>query len=100
MADSQLMYIVYAWDELLEVLAGLFFFQTLMLNNNVEQLASANEFHDQVEVLFGFNNFIDLYNVGVVQLLENFDLPADSFDIFFVFDSWFLKNFYCNLYYS
>jgi|DEB0MinimDraft_12_1074336.scaffolds.fasta_scaffold13959_1 hypothetical protein len=79
--------IVDARDKLLEVLACLLLFQSLVLNDDIEQLASADKLHDQVEVLLSFDDLIYLYNVRVMELFEDLDFTADPLDVLLVFDT-------------
>lgn len=93
MANTQLVDILDSANEFLKQLTSVFLSESLILHDNVEQLATVYEFHHEVEVFFGFNDLVDLYNVGVVQLLKNFDFSANSFNVFFVFNAWFFEDF-------
>lgn len=84
-ANTQLVNIVDAGDELLKVLAGLLLLQLLVLHNEVEELAALDELHDQIEVLLRLDDLVDLHDVWMVQLLEDLDLSTDSFHVLFLF---------------
>ena len=86
MADPQLVNVVNAGNKLLEVFACLLLFQPLVLYDDVEKLATLDEFHYQVEIFFGFNDFVDLDNVWVVKLFQYFYLTRNSFYVFLVLD--------------
>ena len=73
--------------ELLEVLACLILIKSLVLNDHIEELATLHELHDQIEILLGLDDLINLYNVGMVQLFENLNLSTNSLDILLLFNS-------------
>ena len=73
--------------ELLKVLACLILIKSLVLNDHIEELATLYELHDQIEILLGLDDLINLYNVGMVQLFENLNLSTNSFDILLLFNS-------------
>ena len=87
-----------AWYELLKVLACLILIKSLVLNDHIEELATLYELHDQIEILLGLDDLINLYNVGMVQLFEDLNLSTNSLDILLLFNSWLFKNFHGNLY--
>lgn len=74
-ANPELVNVVNASDEFLEVLAGCLFLEALALDDQLEKLAAVCELHDQVEVFFGLDDLVDLNHVRVVQLFQNFDFP-------------------------
>lgn len=96
-ADSELVDVVDARNELLEVLACLLFLQFLVLHNEVEQLAALHELHDQIEVLLRLNDLVDLHHVGMVQLLQYLDLSTDALHVLFLFNTRFFQYFDSNL---
>ena len=70
--------------QFLEVFACNFFLESLVWNNEIEQFPSLSELHDKVKVFLGFNNLVQLYDIGVVYLFKDLYLPRNSFNIFFV----------------
>ena len=58
----------------------------------VKQLTAAAIFHYHVKLLFGFNNLIELNDVWMSDLLENFDFPGDPFNVLLIIDLVLLKN--------
>jgi len=92
MANTKLVDVVDARNQFLEVLASHLLLQALVLDNQVEELASLDELHDQVQVLLSLDDFVDLDHVGVVQLLENLNLAADALDVLFIFDARLLEH--------
>ena len=69
-----------------------------MSDDVVEQLATAAILHDHVKLFFGFNYLIELNNIRVSDLLQDFDFPCDSLNVFLVVDLVFLKDFDGNLF--
>ena len=86
MADAQLVNVEDSGEELLQVLACRALLELLVLDDEVEQLASTCELHDQVQVLLCLDNFINLNHVRVMELLENLDLSANPFNVLLVLD--------------
>ena len=86
MADSKLVNIINAGNQFLEVFARLLLLKSLILDNQVKELTALDELHDQVEVLLCLDNLINLDNIGMVELLQYFDLPTYPLDIFLVLD--------------
>lgn len=74
MADANAVDVVNRSHQLLKVLAGLLLLESLILYNDLKELASLGKFHDQVEVVVCFNDFIELDYVGVMHLLKDLDL--------------------------
>ena len=81
-----------ARDELEVELAGLLLRQPSVPDDVVEQLTAAAVLHDHVELLFSFNNLVELNDVGVTHLLENLDFPGDSLDVLLIVDLVFLED--------
>lgn len=65
--------------------------QPLMRHDVVKELTVLAEFHNQEELAFGFNDFKQLYNIGMPHLLKYLDLPTDPLDVLLVFDPRFLQ---------
>ena len=86
MANAKFVDIVNTCKQFLQISAGCAFLQLLVLDNQVEKLSSACELHHKVEIFLCFDNFIDLNNIWVMELFEDFNFATDAFDIFFVFD--------------
>ena len=86
MAYAQLMNVVDAGYELLEVLACLAFFQSLVLHDQVEELATLDKLHHKIQILLSLNNLINLHNIRMVQLFQNLYLPAYPLYVFLFLD--------------
>jgi len=87
MTNSTFMNVFYSSNQLLVHSDCSFFMKTLMRNYIVEKLTILAEFHDQKQLTFSFDDFVKLYDVWVPYFFQNFDFTADSFYIFFVFNS-------------
>lgn len=87
MTNPKLVDVVDARYQLLEVLARLPFLKPLVLHNQVEEFAALHELHDEIEILLGLDDFVDLDYVWMVQLLEDFDFTTDALHVFLLFDT-------------
>ena len=94
-ADSTLVDVLDARDELEVKLAGLLLREPRVSDDVVEQLAAIAVLHYHVELLFGFNYFVQLNDIRVSDLLEDFDLPSDSLHVFLIVDFVLLEDFDC-----
>ena len=97
MADAKLMNVMHSSYQLLKVLTRRLFFELLVFNDELEELATTCELHHEIKILVRLNNFVDLYHVGMVQLLEDLDLSTDPLNVLFVFNFRFFKHFDRNL---
>lgn len=77
----KVMHILYARDDLLVKLAGLFLLEFGIFNYVVEELATAGIFHYEVKLFWSFYNLIQLNNIRVPYLLENMDFASNSLDV-------------------
>ena len=93
MADSALVDVLDTGDELEVEFAGLLLREPGMSDDVVEQLAAAAILHDHVELFFSFNYLVELYDIWVSDLLEDFDFSGDSLDVFLIVDFVFLEDF-------
>ena len=85
--NTQLVNVFDARYELLEVLACLMLVQSLILHDHVEELATLYKLHDEIEILLGLDDLINLFNVRMVQLLQDLNLSTNSLDILLLFNS-------------
>ena len=81
MHDPQLMQVLYTANYLLEELACLLFFELLLLDDVVEELAPTDVLHYQVQLLGGLDDLKKLDNVRVSDQFEDVDLPGYSLDV-------------------
>ena len=81
MHDPELMQVLYTANYLLEELACLLFFELLLLDDVVEELAPTDVLHYQVQFLRGLDDLKKLDNVRVSDQFEDVDLPGYSLDV-------------------
>ena len=75
-------------------LCGLFFLESAVFYNVLEELSSRTVFHYKIEVVLVFNHLIQLNHVRVPDLLEDGYFTVDPIDVRLVFDLVLLKDFY------
>lgn len=54
-----------AENEASKVLSSKFFSESVSIHDQVKQLAALCKLHDQVQLVFGLDDFVELYDVGV-----------------------------------
>ena len=69
-----------------------------MPHDVVEKLAAVVILHDHVQLFFGLDDLVKLDDVWMSDLLQDFDLSCDTFDILLIMDLIFFQNFNRNLY--
>ena len=60
-----------------------------LLDDTVEKLASAHELHDEVDLVGGVEDVVQLDAVGVVDALQDLNLPLD---LSFLLEAWILSD--------
>ena len=63
----------------------------------VKKFSLWSKLHEEVELLWCFDDFVKLYNVPVSHQLQDEDLASDSLNVSYLLDLLFLKNFDCYL---
>lgn len=71
-----------------------------MPHDVVEKLAAVAILHDHVQLFFGLDDLVKLDDVWMSDLLQDFDLSCDTFDILLIMDLIFFQNFNRNLFSS
>ena len=84
--NAQLVNVVHTSEQFLQVLTGCAFLQFLVLHDQLKELAAAGELHHQVQIFVRLDDLVDLHDIGMVQLLEDFDFATDALDVLLVFD--------------
>ncbi len=79
-------------NDLIEDFAGFILIHTFFFYYVVKELASSKVFHDEKEVLGGFDDFIELNDVGMAYKFKDVNFPGDSFDICHIHDFVLLQN--------
>lgn len=65
MDDPQLMHVLNSIDELPEILASLILFEFFFLDDVLKKLTFRDILHYKKKLFWGFNDFIELYKIGV-----------------------------------
>ena len=89
----QLVQVLHSRDYLVKELQGLGLLDSLVLDDEVEELALVGVLHDQVELLGRFDDFVQLYDVGMPDHLQDVDFSGNSFNVVDVLDFVFFKDF-------
>lgn len=69
-----------------------------MPHDVIEQLSPIAVLHDHVQLFFGLNDLIELYNIWMSDLLKNLDFSRNALHIFLIMDLVLFKDFNGNLY--
>ena len=80
-------------QNLLHELDGLSFVKPFSLDDVIKELTSFSVLHDEMDVGFGLDDFIELDDVGVAEDFEDADLTGDAFDVGLFDDFLFLQGF-------
>ena len=86
MAYSALVDVFDSGNELQVEFAGLFFAETGVSDNIVEQFSPICVLHYHVEFFFGFDYFVQLNDIWMSDLLEDFDFSCNPLNVFLVVD--------------
>jgi hypothetical protein len=68
-------------QDLLHKLYGLSLIKSFSLHYVVKQFTPLCVLHDKMNVSFGFDNFVELYNVRVTENFEDTYFTGNAFDI-------------------
>lgn len=68
-------HILNATEDLLEKFASLLLLHSLVLYNVVEQFTARCVLHDQVQLLWSLNYFVQLNHMRMLDNFENMDFP-------------------------
>ena len=66
-----------------------------MLHNIVKKFSIDTILHDQIKLSFGFDDFVELDDIGVTDFLEYFDFTRDAIYVFPISYASLFKNFNC-----
>ena len=94
----QLVYVFDTSEYLLKELASLFLFQTSVCDYVIEKFTPRSVLHDEVQLFRGLDDLIKLDDIRMTNELQDVDLASDSFHIWNVRDTVFLKDFYRDLF--
>ena len=77
----ELMHVLNARNNLLVKLASFLLFKFCVLHYVIEKLPSTRVFHDEVELLGGLDDLIELNDVGVTNHFQDVDLPRHPLNV-------------------
>lgn len=100
MNDSIFVDVLNTSKYLLHELDGFSLIESFFLDDVVEQLSTFCVFHNEMNVCFSLNDFVQLDNVGMSKYLQNANFAGDAFDVRLLDDFLFLKGFDCHLLFS
>ena len=84
-------------NDLLEESARCVFVHFLILDNIVKQFSARRKLHDQIQLLGGLNDLVQLNKVGVLDYFQNVDLTRNSLNICNILYLALFENFDSNL---
>ena len=87
----QFMQVFDSLNDLLEEFAGLWFFDTWVCDDVVEEFSAWCVLHDEVELLLRFDDFVQLNDVWMSDHFEDVNFPGNSFNVCHVRNSIFFK---------
>ena len=67
-----------------------------VFDNVLEEFSIFCELHDEVEVVTGFDDFVEMDEMRMAEFLENQQLPSHSLQVPCVLDFTLLKNLHCH----
>lgn len=77
----KLMHVLNSGNDLLIELACFLFFKFCVLHYVIEKLPSTRVFHDEVELLGGLDDLIELNDVGMTDHFQDMDLPGHPLNV-------------------
>lgn len=93
MNDVEFVHVLDALNDLSEEFTGFAFLEAFLFDNLFEKLAFRDELHDEEELLWGFDDFIELNEIGVADLFEDMYFAGDTFYISNIDDFIFFEYF-------
>ncbi len=81
MNNFKLVTVLNSRNDLIKYFTGLIFIHAFFFDDVVEQFSLAQKLHDQKKVFWGFNDFIELYDVGVADQFKNVYFAGDSLHV-------------------
>jgi len=97
MHDTQLSKVSQSRDQLLEKLASFLLSQFVLRGNEAKEFTIAAILHDQKQLVWRLNSFVQLYNVRMPNYFQNMDLPTDSLNIIHIRNFALVEDFYRHL---
>ena len=98
MADATLVQILDSWDEFPVEDGSLLLVESSVAHDEVKEFSSIRMLHDHEQFFLSFNDLVELDNIWMSDLFEDFDLSRDSLNILLVVDLLFFEDLDCNLF--
>lgn len=98
MHNVQFMQVLNTRDDLMEKFTGKRLFYFLIFHDEIEQLTTRNVFHDQVQLLWCFNNLVQLNYIRMSNHFQNMDFSCYPLHVIYILNLIFLENFDCDLF--
>ena len=76
-----LMNVINTGNDLLHKFDSLRLIKPFSFDNVIKQLTTLCIFHDEMNVCFGFDDFVELDDIWMTQYFKDTDFPGDSFNI-------------------
>jgi hypothetical protein len=90
--NFEFMAVLNSRNDLIKDFTGFILIHTFFFDDVVKELTSSKVFHDKKEVLGGFDDFIELNDVGMAYKFKDVNFPGHSFDICHIHDFVLLQN--------
>ncbi len=91
--DAVLMNVLDTGEDLLHKLDGFGLIEAFSFDDVIEKFTAFSILHDEVDVGFCFDNFVELDDVGMAEDFEDANFASDAFDIGLFDNFLFLKGF-------
>lgn len=79
--DSVFVDVLHTCNDLLHEPDGFGFIEPLPFDDVVEEFTAFSILHDEVDVGFGFDDLVELDDVGMAEYFEDADFAGDTFDV-------------------
>ena len=93
MCDIESVEVLDSVHDLIEDSSGCPFLETNLIGHNSEELALFCKLRDYIDVFGGFNDLVEIYDVGVTNFLHDLDFSLDPNFVVFVFNGLFIDYF-------
>ena len=91
--DSVFVDVLHTCNDLLHEPDGFGFIEPLPFDDVVEEFTAFSILHDEVDVGFGFDDLVELDDVGMAEYFEDADFAGDTFDVWLFDNFLFLEGF-------
>ena len=92
MTHSILVEVLYAVQNLTEKFGCGDIINSVMPDDVVEELSCIDMLHNKIELALSLDDLVELYDPGVANLLENFDLAGNAVNVHLILNLVFFEN--------